>query len=203
MLRTVERSVPESLEHAREDLVGLRAGHEQPLVDEPSGDAAGADLDRGPRVRLDPLDVAAVLQGVDDLALVQSDGDPPPPPARVRRRCRGLWPSRRRTGDGGARRTRPARAPARRASAIGVSWAPCRATVSTAAPPAGTSLAAARRSPLRSGARAPQAGSPPGDIRDADQTVSIRFARRTGARATPPARGRHSRTVICSRSTRR
>jgi hypothetical protein len=55
----VEPAVPKALAHAHEDVVGLRARHKHPLIDRP-GWNAGAELDRGPCLRLDPLHVPAV-----------------------------------------------------------------------------------------------------------------------------------------------
>lgn len=63
----VQRTVPEALEHAGEDVVGLSARHEHPFIDQPGWDAPGAKFDRGPRLSLDQLQVPLVSQGVDDL----------------------------------------------------------------------------------------------------------------------------------------
>ena len=47
---SVYRLVPEPLEHSREYIMGLGAWNQQPLIDEPSWDAAGTKLKRGLRV---------------------------------------------------------------------------------------------------------------------------------------------------------
>jgi hypothetical protein len=68
-----EWCVSQPLEHSCEDVMGLGAWDEQPVVDQPGRDAVGAELECGAGLRLDAVEVALVMEGVDNVSLLESD----------------------------------------------------------------------------------------------------------------------------------
>jgi hypothetical protein len=72
----VDRGVPQPLEHALERVMGLRARHQQALIDHPRGDTAGTDVQCGAGLCLNPVQVTPVPEGIDDLRLVEPDRSP-------------------------------------------------------------------------------------------------------------------------------